>query len=322
MMDEKLYNTFVFMFSGQGSQYYQMGKELFMNNIIFKNELLKLDSVAYSILGESIVNRIYDSSKRKYEDFSDITYTHPAIFMTSYAFARALMEDGIYPNYLLGMSLGEISAAAVAGLIDVKDALYIIIKQTRIYTEYCKRGGMIAILGNLELFYNTKEINENSELAAINCNSHFVVSGNIEGISQVEKYLRNKNIAFQKLPVTFGFHSSHIDTAEAKYKELVKHININSPNVGILSCAKGDIVYQAEYDYFWQAVHCRIDFPKTIARLEAAAGNCVYIDVGFSGTLANFTKYNLDRESKSEVFSPITQFGCNTKILNHLKSLI
>ncbi len=97
----------VFMFSGQGSQYYHMGKELFKENTVFRQSMLEMDAIAARRIGTSIVEEIYHPGKRVSDPFDSILFSHPAIFMIEYSLYKVLEDRGIYPDYVLGSSLGE-----------------------------------------------------------------------------------------------------------------------------------------------------------------------------------------------------------------------
>ncbi|BCB83183.1 hypothetical protein Psuf_004960 [Phytohabitans suffuscus] len=107
----------VFLFAGQGTQYHQMGRWMYENHGTFRRTLDGLDAVVREYRGGSILDQVYSPDRRPEEAFDRFRDTHPAIFMIEYALARALMAEGIKPNAVLGASLGEIAAAAVAGLV-------------------------------------------------------------------------------------------------------------------------------------------------------------------------------------------------------------
>src|SRR3990172_1974894 len=114
--------SIVFMFSGQGSQYYQMGKDLFTLQPVFREWMNRLDHIAYTITGEHVLDKLYHEKKRMDEPFDRVLYSHPATFMVGYSLARLLIESGIYPAYVLGASLGEFVSATVAEVMGLEDA--------------------------------------------------------------------------------------------------------------------------------------------------------------------------------------------------------
>jgi trans-AT polyketide synthase/acyltransferase/oxidoreductase domain-containing protein len=132
----------IFMFSGQGSHYYQMGKELFEQQPIFQKWMLKLNEMASDTLGESVLDKLYDQTKPKSSLFDQTLYSHPAIFMVEYSLSQMFLEKGIMPDYVLGTSMGEFAAAAVARVMEVEELLVALIKQAQMLETHCQPGGM------------------------------------------------------------------------------------------------------------------------------------------------------------------------------------
>ena len=167
--------TNVFMFSGQGAQYFQMGRVLFEKNHVFRDSMLDLDGVARRLLGESIVGALYETSKGISEIFDQIRLTHPAIFMVEYAMARALISAGVMPGCLLGVSLGTFAASVVAGCLEPESALEMVIEHASAIEAECPRGIMIAVLAPLSLAQENF-LKDRCEVAAVNSDGHFVIS--------------------------------------------------------------------------------------------------------------------------------------------------
>jgi bacillaene synthase trans-acting acyltransferase len=316
-----VHNPVVFMFSGQGSQYYQMGKELYYHNPVFKRWLLHLDNILYQKTGYSIVAEIYNKSKSINDKFDQFLYSHPAIFMVEYALAQTLIERGLEPDYFLGASLGEFTAAAITGILSVEEVLECILKHVELAVSYCRPGSMIAIMGSPELFDQTPAIHLHSELSAVNYSNHFVVSGASEELYQVEHYLKNSNILYQTLPVQYGFHSANIDPIEHEYRRFLAKLSFQKPKIPVISCLNGYVLGGVTEDLYWRIIREPIHFQKTILELERK-GTFHYIDLGPFSTLAGFTKKNLMPGSQSQCHSIITPFHQEIKNIQIIESSI
>ncbi len=307
----------VFMFSGQGSQYFNMGKEFYLSSHTYRRWMERLDDIFYGIAGKSVVKVLYADNRQKSEVFDDIFYTHPAIFMVEYSIAQVLLEKGIYPDYILGSSLGEFASCAVSGVMSCEDALRCLAEQARLLESRCEKGGMLAIIHDYRLYREEPLLHGNSEMASVNYHSHFVVSGSIEGLAEIENFLKAKGTLFMRLPVRFAFHSSLIDPIEKKYKEFLKAKSFCSPEYVIVSCSLGGTAAASDSRFLWDAVRKPMDFREALKCLNVC-GECTYIDLGPSGTLANFTKYNLGGEKKSSIFPLILPFNNGLKNLELL----
>nr|NSL47311.1 acyltransferase domain-containing protein [Dendrosporobacter quercicolus DSM 1736]SDL84754.1 bacillaene synthase trans-acting acyltransferase [Dendrosporobacter quercicolus] len=297
----------VFMFSGQGSQYYHMGKELYRQNAVFRHWLTKLNDIAYQYSGLSMIDEIYNQTKSKADSFKPLLYTHPGIFMVEYSLARVLIERGIEPDYVLGASLGEFAAAAVAGVVAPEDALICILEQAAVIERHCQTGSMIAILHNLKLLHQAADNFCGLELAAVNYSSHFVIAGDHRHQLNIEKYLQLQRIPHFVLPVGYGFHSQNIQPAGGEYKKFLYKKSFGKPKIPMISCLLSDRITDIRPEFFWDIVRQPVLFQRTILKLEEHM-HFRYIDLGPSGTLANFVKYSLAKGSASQFYDILTPF--------------
>jgi len=176
--------------------------------------MFRLDKIVYEIIGESVLGQLFSEKKRKSEKFSRTLYTHPAIFMVEYALAQVLLESGVELNYVLGTSMGEFCSAAIAGVMEAEELLVLLLKQAELFENHCHEGGMFAIIHDPSLYDEISLIHENSESASINFDSHFVISGENSKLKIIERFLKEKNILYQELPVSYSFHSSLIQRIE------------------------------------------------------------------------------------------------------------
>jgi len=317
-----MHQSVVFMFSGQGSHYYQMGQELFEQNSVFRKWMLKGDKIVSDILGVSILKEyVYNSCYKKSDQFSRTLYTHPAIFLVEYALAMVVTDMGIVPEYVLDTSLGGFAAAVTADVLPFETALTAVIKQAEALEVSCPQAGMMAILHSPNLYFENFLLNGNLELAAINFPSHFVVAGKPRALSNIQAFLKEKEISYQLLAVSQGFHSSLIDPAAAGYINFLNTLTLNEPRVLFTSCSQANILPSIPQNYFWEIIRLPIQFQKTVQILEES-GSYIYLDLGPSGTLATFVKYNLDNQSRSKSLSILTPFGQDVRNLEKLKDVM
>lgn len=308
----------IFMFSGQGSQYFHMGKPLYERNRDFRDWMQRLDEVPRAVAGTSVVETLYSGTKTKGEPFDRTLLTHPAIFMVEYSLAQTLMQAGVRPDMVLGASLGSFAAAAVAGFIGVEDALTAVIRQAIAVEESCEPGGMIAIMAAPALF-EEDFLGGHSELAAVNFDTHFVVSAKRAELAQIEAVLKQRNITHQRLPVSVAFHSQWIDRAKAPFGAFMRSIPFREGRLPLVCCDRTTNLSSLPEDYFWDVVRHPIRFREATARLEREGANR-YIDAGPAGTLATFLKYGLPAATPSTVHPILTPFGTDQRNLDALLS--
>jgi len=306
-------NATVFMFSGQGSQYFQMGRELYDCDATFREWMIRLDGIAQELSGRSVIETIYSDARGKGDIFDRTLMTHPAIFMVEISLAQSLIQSGVRPDMVLGASLGSFAAAAVAGFISVEDALTAVTGQAIALEECCEPGGMIAVLADPALFAEDF-LSSRSELAAVNFSSHFVVSARRAELAEIEAALMRRNIGYQRLPVSFPFHSQWMERAKARFESFMRSIRLKRGRLPLACCDQSAILFDLSEDYFWNVVRRQIRFRETIERLERE-GARRYIDLGPSGTLATFLKYVAPATTRSTAHAILTPYGFDRKNL-------
>lgn len=297
----------IFMFSGLGSHYFHMGKELFAKHALFRKKIEQFDSIAVDIFGTSILSKIYDESKNMGDLFDETKIASASIIMMECAIAGVLIDNGIIPDYLLGASLGEASAICVSEA----DSFDKTLKRTKAlithFENHCDSGRMLGILDSVDLYHKTALLRNNSEIAAVNYEKHFVISCHQNIANTIENHLRGRQIISQDLNVSHAFHSSLVDSAKVKCKKTLQDYKMSVPQLPIISCERAGEVTSFDEDFLWKVFRNPIMFQQTIKNMEKKQA-FQYIDVGPSGTLATFTKYNLSENSNSDVFSIMTPF--------------
>jgi acyl transferase domain-containing protein len=225
-----------------------------------------------------------------------------------YSLAQTLREAGLEPDYVLGASMGGFAALAVAGVLTFEQALEAVIEQARCLEAYCPPGGMLAILDKPALFEQTPWLQQQSALAGVNFDKHFVISASKEELPGIERALKQASITTTVLPVAYAFHSPLIDSAQGAYYDFLRTLTCNIPQVPLICCTYSTVLIDIPEAYLWNIIREPIQFQRTIAAMEAKQA-WSYIDLGPSGTLATFVKYNLPVQSASNTASIMTLFG-------------
>jgi acyl transferase domain-containing protein len=221
---------------------------------------------------------------------------------------------------VLGTSLGSFAAAAVAGFIGVEDALCLVVRQAMVFEEYCEPGGMTAVLGNPALFAE-EFLNGHCELAGVNFSSHFVVSARCNALEEIESVLDQRHVGYQRLPVSFPFHSQWINEARAPFETFMRSIPRKAGQLPLICCDHSAIPSDLTEDYFWNIARRPVRFLETTTQLEEQ-GPRRYVDVGPAGTLATFLKYGMPATTRSKVHTILTPFGLDLKNMAALLSSI
>ena len=312
----------IFMFSGQGSQYYHMGSKLLETDKTFRQQMYAMDEVLRQVQGVSVIDELYNARYKLSDPFLDLRLTHPAIFMTGYALARTLEGQGMAPDLVLGSSLGEFAAAAIAGVLSWEDALLAVIRQAETVQAHCGEGRLIAVLQDMDVYHANPIIHHNSTIAAIYSPSQFVIAGEEGALIPVKKFMRDKDILHQELMVSYGFHSPAIDGAENVCVQYLQDKTFDRPLIPMISCVTGARLNELPQRYFWDIVQRPIAFADAIRTIEHTVPEdeaIMYIDLGPSGSLANCIKYNVKDNTRSKGFQVMSPFRQEVKRLEEAK---
>ncbi|PFO43098.1 [acyl-carrier-protein] S-malonyltransferase [Bacillus thuringiensis] len=225
-----------FLFSGQGSQYIGMGKNLYNNFAIAKETY----DEASEVLGFDLGKLCFEGNAN---ELSQTENTQPAILTTSMAQFRVYMEEiGEEPHYLAGHSLGEYTALVCAGVIDFSDAVKLVRARGMFMKETANDGlGAMAVIRNIDekiVEEESYKISLSGRVIGIsnyNGEKDVVVSGEAEAVAQVCEELKSKGAEIFKLNVSAAFHSPIMELAADKFKNELNRYAFKDPKYKVLS---------------------------------------------------------------------------------------
>ncbi|ASK28890.1 hypothetical protein CEY12_01645 [Chryseobacterium sp. T16E-39] len=308
----------VFLFSGQGSHYRGMGRELYEQHPKFKSCLEKLDTIVQKQLNYSLIDELYNNTE---ESFDDLLITHPAIVAVEIALYEVMVDLGVQPDFISGNSLGEFAAGVASGVWDASTAVEAAIEQAKAICRADIEGGMLVVFDEekkLKSLYEKHQL----FLASDNFKGHFTLSGKTSHLDLFENELSEQGINSFRLPVNVPFHSPLMKTAKGSFDQYISSVStFNVPKAGFISGFEAKEMHELTDSYFWQAVSQYTNFTKIIDLLEAK-GPCLYIDMGPSGTSAAFVKYNLQPGTHSEAFQIMSPYRREMGQLEKLENII
>lgn len=311
----------VFMFGGQGTQYFQMGRELYHSNPVFRERMDACDALIRVELAYSLSEVLYQEGRKASAPFDDILHTHPALFSIGYSLGEMLRAEGIEPAAVLGYSLGEYIALACAGCLRWEDGLRLVMRQAQVLARHGAPGGMLSVFAEVEQFRLRPEVYSGSQLAVVNFSGSFCVSGARENLESIHRYLEAEGTIATSLPIRFAFHSSGIDLVEKQIRSLTASLSFEPGRVPVYSCMLRRAIGTADIAdpgaYCWRVVRDSVHFEATARRLAADMSAPFMVDLSATGTLATFMKYA--RIDDVKYAHCINQFG---RDLNEYQSLM
>jgi acyl transferase domain-containing protein len=307
----------VWMFAGQGAQYYQMGRELYEKEPIFREFLKKGDRLAQRLINDSLLEIIYRSRSDRFEPFRRLLYTHPAIMLFQCAMAEMLLQKGLRPDYVLGYSLGEYTSLVVSGVLTFEEAFDAVVKQAELI-EYCLQpGGMLVVLESPAVVERYPAMFRECTVAGLNFPSNFVVSGPRTAIKELQQSLKKTGITAIDLPIDWPFHCPFMEGVSIPYREVLNPLQFSVPRIPIITATKSAFLDRPSANSLWEVTLAPVRFGDTIAWLESL-GHYLYVDLGPSGGMATAVKYNLGSDARSEFLALVTPFGHEAKNLASL----
>ncbi len=295
----------VFIFSGQGSQYVNMGLELYRTETIFGEQVDLCSEILRPHLLLDLRDILYPDKKNVEEaaqKLKETFITQPALFVIEYALAKLWMAWGVHPFALVGHSIGEYVAACLAGVFSLEDALSVVSTRGRLIQEL-PAGSMLAVFLSEESIQPF--LNEKISLAVINGPSLCVVSGEKEAIEGLEKELSVRNVDCRRLHTSHAFHSKMMEPVLEEFTEKVKELRLNPPQIPFVSNVTGTwaTADEATNPSYW-ATHLRqtVRFSDCLEELLKEQ-NRVLLEVGPGQTASTLTDQHPNRKRRQIILS-------------------
>ncbi len=326
MVEPKKTRSVVFMFSGQGAQYVNMGLALYQTESIFREQVDYCAKFLKPYLYLDLRMVLYpDPSQNENQHINQTALSQPALFVIEYALAQLWMSWGIQPAAMIGHSIGEYVAACLAGVFTLDEALVLVAVRGRLM-QSVSRGSMLAVpLAEAEV---RPLLNDDVDLAVINVPSQSVVSGPIEAVEQfAARLLAEQGVECKSLHTSHAFHSTMMEPILPAFLAEVRKVSLQAPQMPYVSNVTGAWVMAEEAtnpDYWVKHLRQTVRFADGLQAFVTEAMH-VLLEVGPGRTLSTFAKRHPEKVAGQMVLTslrhPKDELSDNGFLLNTLGRL-
>jgi len=279
----------VFLFTGQGAQYSNMARDLYEREPVFRAAIDQCDAQLTKV-ADGLVEWLFSDDPAC--DVNQTQYAQVALFSVSYAQAKLWQSWGVSPTAMIGHSIGEYAAAAIAGVISLHDALAIVAKRGQLM-QSMPTGSMLAVMHHDRDINELLQQSDNLDLAVVNSRSVAVVAGPEDAIDRFAAELEKKDVKSKKLHTSHAFHSSLMEPMLDPFVQAFDGVQLNEAKVPYLSNVSGTWITKEQStdpNYYAEQIRSTVKFAENLETLMASEEDYLFVELGPGSTLTQISK--------------------------------
>jgi len=298
-------NSIVFMFSGQGSQYLNMCKDLYGEELLFRETMDTCFSIMKACTGKDLKQILFPvEGTNDPIQINRTENTQPLLFSIEYSLAKLLEDWGISPSVMLGHSIGEYVAACLSGIFSLEDALKLVVKRGELM-QRCPQGDMLSVSATEEEIKTLIGNDNTISIAAVNSTRSTVVAGTADAIKTFVQKLDERQVVYSLIHTSHAFHSYLMDGILEEFRAAFKQIRFGKITIPIISNLTGKPLtdeYASNPDYWVNHLRNTVRFADGVAYLLANE-RTLFLEVGPGNSLKSLVASNKLRSDNQQVIS-------------------
>ncbi|WUT08076.1 SDR family NAD(P)-dependent oxidoreductase [Streptomyces sp. NBC_00704] len=291
------------LFTGQGSQYAGMGRTLAEAHPRFAHLLTDIAARFDTHLDQPLLDVMWAEPGSELAALLDHThYTQPALFAFETALFTYLTEHGLTPDYLMGHSIGELTAAHVAGVLTLDDAVTLVATRAHLMQQLPTHTTMISAGAGIEQLHDILGRHPDIDVAGHNSPRHTTLAGTRDALTALTEDLDAAGITHRTLTVSGAFHSRHLDPLLPHLTEAAQQLTHHTPTIPVITNTTGQAAATGQLtDPAHWATQARtaVHYHQGITTLTHL-GVTTYLEIGPDTTLTHLTRTTLDTNDSTD----------------------